>query len=287
MSITKESIIDALEKKGYKCQSNDVVKNSVLLPAINLLTESNISPCIYLDGLIAKYDYLDDIVSEIISIFEKHKEFDFDVLSMVTDKDWLLEHLFIALQRESTEPLIKKLCDDCFSGLEQYLYIRDKNGDDGWSIKLNTFILSLTNTSEDEAWINAQQNTFSPNEPVLKSLSSVFCEITGCTDFEEIPGIPQLYVLSNKCKTRGSIQVLNKKLMTSFVSSLEETLGKRPVKFVVLPSSLHEVILYPIFESDLFDDNEEKSLTELVQTVNREEVDPIDVLSDKIFILTV
>lgn len=287
MSITREQIINALEEKGYKCQSNNVIKNSITLEAINILTETNISPLIYIADIIENSSSLEDAVSKVISIYENHQDFEHkDIVQLLQDKNWLCEHLFIALQKsESDENLIKRDCDDCFTGLEQYLYIRDRAGEEGWSIKLNSSILALANLDECIAWQSAQKNTFAPGEVLLQSLSSLISEMSGCPDLEDIPGIPPLFVLSNRSKVKGSIQVCNKDCIDSFVSSLEESTGKHIVKIAVLPSSLHEVLLYPVFDGDVFDYEDEMSLTNMVQLVNQDSVDPIDRLYDRVFII--
>lgn len=285
-TITREDIIAALELKGYTCKANDVVKNSVTLPGINIITAGeNISPCIYIDTLLKQYSSIDDIVEAIISIYENHKSFDFDINQILYDKEWILEHLYIALQQSSNEELIKKQCIDCFEGLEQYLYIRSEIGDDGWSIKLNDSIMSTSGITYDEAWESARHNTFSKDEPVIKSLSSLLFDITGCPDFQDLPGVPPIFVLTNKKQTKGSIQIFNEECINNFVSTLEREKGIKPCKLVILPSSIQEVLLYPIYPDDVFDATSEEELSALVQAVNSESVDPIDVLSDHVFIL--
>jgi len=284
-AITRELIIEELEARGYSCYGSDIIKNSVVMPAITILAPSKANPIIYTDKLIENYDNLNDIVDKIISIYESHNEFDFDIISTIRNRNWILEHIFISLQQESDEPLIKKICEGPFTGLEQYLYVRDTTGIEGWSIKLNSSIIAIADISIEEAWDYARRNTFAPDEPILERLSDLLYEMTGCEDFLDNLFAPPLYVLSNRNKSKGSIQILNQEYIKKFVLSLEESSGQRPTKLVILPSSLHEVLLYPVYDGDIFDVEQEHSLTQMVQIINQENVAPEDVLSDHVFIL--
>ncbi|MDO4802978.1 MAG: DUF5688 family protein, partial [Prevotellaceae bacterium] len=109
-TITTEMIIERLVELGYTGASeNSVIKNGVRKTGITIRnSDSNIAPVIYLDDIMVKYDDVDSIVDIIINIYESHKSIDVDV-EQLTSKDWILEHVFIALQKSSNEQgLIKK-----------------------------------------------------------------------------------------------------------------------------------------------------------------------------------
>lgn len=82
---------------------------------------------------------------------------------------------------------------------------------------------------------------------------------------------PQMYVLSNKQNLHGAAEIMNQKAM----DKIAEKLGG---DFVVLPSSVHEVIVLP------FDDNmDSATLDNMIQEINGGVVSPEDKLSDHAF----
>lgn len=82
---------------------------------------------------------------------------------------------------------------------------------------------------------------------------------------------PQMYVLSNEHNLHGAAEIMNQKAM-------DEIADKLGGDFVVLPSSVHEVIILP------FDDNmDSATLDNMIQEINGGVVSPEDKLSDHAF----
>ena len=137
--MTKEMIITELSNRGYKAEAQNTIKNGVELEGIRILTDSNITPVIYTKAIIENAENenksLDEVVSAIIGTYESHKSFEFDV-NMLFDGDFILNSIFVGLQKVSTEDIEKKLCED-FEGIESYLYIRGEADREGsYSIKV-------------------------------------------------------------------------------------------------------------------------------------------------------
>ncbi len=83
---------------------------------------------------------------------------------------------------------------------------------------------------------------------------------------------PQMYVLSNSEKHYGAKAVLD----TQKMDEIAEKLGG---DYVILPSSVHEVLILPnAAEMD------RSALEEMVRTVNATEVKPNEVLSDNVYV---
>ena len=82
---------------------------------------------------------------------------------------------------------------------------------------------------------------------------------------------PQMYVLSNSDKHYGAKAVLD----TQKMDEIAEKLGG---DFVVLPSSIHEVLILPNAP-----EMDRSALEEMVRTVNATEVRPNEVLSDNVY----
>lgn len=269
-------IIAQLQERGYNAIAHDVVKNSVTRHGISI-RESNISPVIYVDSLIQANPSieLDDLVNQIINIYESNKSVDFDV-DLLTSREFILQNIYIGLQRSSSEELTKRDCDD-FAGIEQYLYVRGKSEQHGsWNMKIHAGILKKADISEKEAWAVAETNTFS--NTVIQSMASIMNEMLGFDDEDEIADDDSfpMYVISNRDKHLGAVQVLDKKAITEFARKHNAS------KLIILPSSLHEMILV------IPTDNEELDLSQfenMVAEVNATQVAPEERLTNKAYIL--
>lgn len=268
----REMIIAELQKRGYNAEVQNTVKNGVEFKGIRIQTGNNIAPVIYTDSIIENAEEenktLDEVVSEIIKIYEENKHFNFDIEAL-KNKDFVLSNLYIGLQKDSSENIIKKGCD--LDGIESYLYIKGTNEDGSFSIKLNKGLLENADISEDEAWKNAEANT--NKETNLESMAKVLSRMMGFDYFDETESSP-FYVISNKCGVKGASAILNKSVLADF--------GRRynTNKIVALPSSIHEMLIAPYTE-----DIDIKSFTSMVAEVNDTTVDPMERLTDRAYII--
>lgn len=274
--MTREMIITELANRGYKAEAQNSIKNGVELEGIRILTDSNIAPIIYTEKMIENAENenksLDEVVSAIISIYESKKSFKFDV-NMLFDRDFILNSIYVGLQKVSTEDIEKKLCED-FEGIESYLYIRGEADREGsYSIKVSKAILDRANISELEAWEQAQTNTEA--ETSLESMAKVMCKMMNMEYSEDMDEMTPFFIISNKSKVKGASAILNKKVLAEFGERYHTN------KIVVLPSSVHEMLLVPYTEEIDLD-----TFSDMVGQVNRSEVDPTEQLVDRAFIIT-
>lgn len=79
-----------------------------------------------------------------------------------------------------------------------------------------------------------------------------------------------MYVLTNAEKMNGAAAILDSKTM----EGISEKLGG---DFVIIPSSIHEVIILPLNTADT------DTLNGMVNDVNASEVAPLDVLSNHVY----
>ena len=274
--MTREIIINELNNRGYRAEAQNSIKNGVELEGIRILTDSNIAPIIYTKAIIENAENenksLDEVVSVIISTYESHKSFEFDV-NMLSDRDFILNSIFVGLQKVSTEDIEKKLCED-FEGIESYLYIRgEADREESYSIKVSKVILDHANISEVEAWEQAQTNT--EEETSLESMAKVMCEMMNMEYSEDMDEMTPFFIISNKSKVKGASAILNKKVLAEFGERYHTN------KIVVLPSSVHEMLLVPYTEEIDLD-----TFSDMVGQVNSSEVDPTEQLVDRAFIIT-
>lgn len=129
----------------------------------------------------------------------------------------------------------------------------------------------------------AKKNTKRLLPAKIRNMSEVMQEIarnylgndTEKTALDEMLSMPSeipLYVLSNHINTNGAITMLYEGILRDFAAVLEHDL-------IILPSSIHEVLLVP-YEGELC----MEELKEMVRHVNRTEVAKEEVLSDNVYI---
>lgn len=173
--MTREMIITELNNRGYNADSQNSIKNGVVLEGIRISTNSNIALIIYTEGIIEnaeeQHKTLDDVVSAIIGVYESSKAVNLDV-KMFFDRDYILNNIYIGMQKDSTEDIEKKACD--LEGIESYLYIRGDADKDGYySAKISRAILENANISESEAWEKAEEHINA--ETTITSMAKVMC----------------------------------------------------------------------------------------------------------------
>jgi len=267
MSYTREDIIKELTNKGYKAIPNDVYRNNVKSSGI-VIGDNRTNPCIYVDDFIRRGYSLEETTNAIVNIYESNKSVDFDV-DEILSRDWILEHTFIALQRESNEPLVKR--ESRFEGIEEYLYLKGSS----YSIRLNYGLLERVDISIDEMWKRAMDNTFSNSEICIESI----VEAIGLDDdfgFDDCP----IYVVTNKDKIKGSVLIFSEEVIA---------FGKeKGAKYLLaLPSSIHEFLIYVVRDELTYSELEDlkANLSSIICCVNDQEVDESERLGDKPYVI--
>lgn len=179
---------------------------------------------------------------------------------MFADRDYFLNNLFVGLQKVSKEILVKKATE--YDGIEAYLYFRETEHVGMRFVKITPDFVDSIGLDTEEIWETAKANTFAETE--LTSLKAL-----------KVTNEP-LYVVSNRPKIRGASAILNRDILRE----LAKQYGVN--KLVVLPSSIHEMIVIPYDTS--IDMNR---MSEMVRDINHSEVDPPDRLTDKAYLVDV
>lgn len=272
--MTRETIIENLQNKGYKASPRDVVKNGVKQEGVIIDTNSNIAPIIYTEFIIENAkrnnETVHDVVEKIIKIYEEHKDIKFDMNEILT-KDFIKDNIYIGLQRNSEEDIAKRPCG--LEGIESYLYVRcNEQNDEQATMKISSNVLDLVNITKNEAWNYAKINT--DNETHVDSLARVVAEMMGIPYNEKIDEKQPVLIISNKSKLKGAATILNKEILAKIAEKYNVD------KIIALPSSIHEMLITPYTENI---DIEE--LSEMVKEVNLAAVDPTERLTDRAYII--
>ena len=269
----REDIIKELVQRGYNVQAQDVIKNGVVLEGILIKDGSDTAPIIYTEHLIdAAESYgksLPEVVDAVIRAYEQRSHVNLTV-NQFLNKEFILSHVYVGIQRKSNEDIEKKSCD--LEGLETFLYIRDGSEEGQYSAKLNPHIMKGANLDSDEAWERAKKNTFA--ETQVQSVAAILAEMSGIPFSEEMESMSPLYIVSNKLKFRGASAILDQKALEAFGRE------HRVNKLIVLPSSIHEMLIIPYEGNGDLD-----AISDMVAEINQEHVEPEERLTDQAYLI--
>lgn len=264
----REKIIEKLIERGYNASAIDTVKNGVIWHGIIIKEENkSTTPIIYLDELDGQHD-LEESVSYVIAFYEKHRGFQFDV-NLLKDKEFIMKRIYIGMQKSSSEPLEKR--ESFLNGIEEYLFIDVSDG----VIKVRK---NLLNMDMHEVWEQALRNTIENSE--IESIQEVLKEVffdTGLEDeLNEGLKLRPMFVISNYNKRYGASAILNRRLLKKIAVQYNTS------KVLILPSSVHEMIVIPYNENMDIND-----FSETVHEVNSCTVAEEEQLTDRAYILKV
>lgn len=192
-------------------------------------------------------------------------------------KKEFLENLYIGIQKTSDKNVVKK--DSDLDGIEEYLYLKAFMDDSTFgNVSIEKNILDYIEISENTAWEVAEINTFSITKvmtmyEVIQSAMGLFSSPE--LEDEDIGRVP-MYILTNEFKNRGASAILDKKAL----ANVGKKLGTH--KLIVLPSSIHEMIVLPYT-----DDEAVLEYAEGVKKINESVVAFDERLTDQAYVITI
>lgn len=259
-------------------QVREVEKNNgVIFTGITITPEGkNIGATAYVDTYYDREIPVDVAAKEITDALTKaNMRAAFDINSIM---DWVQVkgNLTVRLYNKATNAEVKRSAGQYgFDGLIIVPVIMvDIDGDAGGSIKVTSRMLDEWKKSPKQVIDIALRNTKGNYE--IKGMTELLLDMRGVPESEkEMLRImmgneeEKIYVITNSSRNYGAIGAI----------LAQEELKKRfPNGYVILPSSVHEVICVPIS-----DEINERELTQLVQEVNGTKVSPEERLADRAF----
>mgnify|MGYP004646460275 FL=1 len=273
-------VLSVLEERGYSAEITEKVSNGVEMEGIIIsngkMGDEGIYPVIYTSDLIAEAEMYgksaEYVADQVIEILNENQCPDFNI-DLLQNKRWLLAHMYIGIQKESAEDIIREKCEK-MPGLEKYLYIKDVIGDDVYTLKITDWLLIRSDIEYKEAWKMAERNTF--NETRIISMGQVMAELLHMEYSPDMECGLKMYVVSNEMRSKGASAILDEEALFRFT----RTIGVRRV--IVIPSSIHEMLIVPVEEGISVDD-----ITPIVKEVNETMVIPEERLTDTAYVLEV
>lgn len=158
-----------------------------------------------------------------------------------------------------------------------YIGVIDENGD-MHTLNITYDMMQKFELDEEELYSLAAKNCKEKLRPRIWSLAQMFPEIVHkmSTDMDEvteagIEALKNMYVLSNSHVILGAVAML-------YEGVLEDFAAKIGGNILILPSSIHEVILITDSGMDI------KFLQELVRRINRQILEANEVLGENIYV---
>lgn len=261
---------------------HEVIKNNdKRLQAITILEsdKTNMAPAIYLEGYYKEYlsRGFTESVNGIIEAYEQNKIKDYADLSFLTSYEKVKGRLAPRLiNHEKNMQILKGTPHIRFLDLAvafHYLLVQDG----GFASVLVTHALNETwgKQPAEELFKDAIQNLERSVcvMPLLDEVRALTAEFEGALEQED-ECIRELCVLSNNSRFYGASALLSEKTLRDFADNTE--CGK----VIILPSSIHEVLLLPMREN-----YDPKELKEMVTDINGSKaVLDEEILSDNVYV---
>ena len=274
-----ETIVAMLQEKmgaEYEVKATDVTKNNdIQLVGVIMMRESDrMSPTIYLEEPYRQYRAgidMQEIVEKIVELYsEKMKDIDLDIDSF-RDFQYVRDRIFYKLiNYEKNTKLLEAVphfrwCDLAvvfYYGVEENVLGRA-------SILIHNNHLAMWDQTADTLYRIAQYNMKKSLPELLIPMQELVEEMTGIKldQSEDI----KMYVLTNRAKLNGASAML-------YSEKIRELADKLQSDLLILPSSVHEVLLLP-------DDSEHQYdfYRQMVEEVNTTQVEPEEILSFSLY----
>ncbi len=263
--------------------------NGTILNGLSIMRKgAGVSPTIYLESYYERFQEgtsFNFIIQEILQIYQEHTavtHLDFSILndfSLLRDKV-----MYKLIHTASNRELLQDIPSIPYLDLSIVFYLfLEKNEYGQMTALIHNDHLESWNTCLEELYRLASANTpeFLPADlkPMSDVMKSIAQEQLG-TDYREdfidelmsSPDASPLYVLTNSSGICGACALLYPDQLKNFADMLESDL-------VILPSSIHEVLLVPYDDHISFDE-----LAHMVSHINRAEVPVEDRLSDQVYL---
>lgn len=265
--------------------------NGTILNGLSIMRKgAGVSPTIYLESYYERFQEgtsFNFIIQEILQIYQEHTavtHLDFSILndfSLLRDKV-----MYKLIHTASNRELLQDIPSIPYLDLSIVFYLfLEKNEYGQMTALIHNDHLESWNTCLEELYRLASANTpeFLPADlkPMSDVMKSIAQEQLG-TDYREdfidelmsSPDASPLYVLTNSSGICGACALLYPDQLKNFADMLESDL-------VILPSSIHEVLLVPYDDHISFDE-----LAHMVSHINRAEVPVEDRLSDQVYLFS-
>lgn len=278
--------------KDYQVQIQKIMKNNAcsLTGLVIHKIGENVEPVIYLEPYYEKFkegDSLELLAKELFENYQKHgteqisDDFIKRLIVWVQAKDMVLYKI---INTEKNKDLLEKMPYREYLDLSIVYYMYLGQNDSGqYTVPISNDHMKLWGVTEEDLYQVARENTPLIFPGVIKTMEDVLSEIIkdhfGDVINDDIvnevfldqPAAPIFYVCTNYQGVNGAVCMLYEGILAEFAE-------KYGCDMVILPSSIHEVLLIP--DKGETDYGE---MREMVTSINESEVSDEDVLSNRVY----
>jgi hypothetical protein len=264
----------SLEIRDYP--KNNGVVNHGLTIRTNVV---NLCPCIYLDAFYDRYlsgeMNPDEVAEEVVKIYRQNEpKMSWDTRRF-TDYDMAKKNLrFHLINTEKNLELLETLPHRDFLDLS-IIYTVDLPCDEGKDvgrIQVKNEHAVMWGVDEETLYQQATENMDYCDASLLENMGTVLNSFSKDADKPVVDCNEPMYVLSNIRRYYGAIRILDEEILKAAADLLGED-------FIILPSSLHEVLLVP----DTAEAGELENLVNMVREVNDTQVAEQEILSYHVY----
>ena len=263
--------------------------NGVILDSLCICRpQDSIAPAIYLDSYFRQYQNgvpIDSIIAEIWAVYQENSHPDEVRFRNFTSLSHARNHIVYKLiSTAANRTLLQSLPHIPFLDLSIVFYLMFDDGETCFSSDIDERQLTRWEMSIDELFSLALENSLSMLPPTVRSLSDVIRGMAAAHLGDEYDAdliaklvseqnVSQpLYILTNTAEFHGAGCLLYPGQLKNFADAAESDL-------IVLPSSIHEVLLTPDRGS-----SRHSFFSNMVSQINEDEVRREEQLSDHIYL---
>lgn len=242
--------------------------------------DDKIRPQIYLEKYYEDYQRgkeLQEIVEEVLKMYKSAMK-DINPKNLERLEEWTNIKERLALRIVSKERNQKELYNLVYEEVCDLVAIAticvERNGEGVKSIRITQDLARKWNVSNKEILEAAKENTSKLFPPKIQDLYEFVQDMVDISREELSQGrknFPDLQILTNDLCINGATVIL----YDSFMKEVYEHLGG---KFIILPSSVHEVLVVPLEDSMYI-----PYLQEVVESINQRFVAEDEILSDNVY----
>lgn len=271
---------------GYHVTVRKTGKNNgVIYTGLDVKKDDlTISPLIYLDDHFKKYENGDITLHEVanyVTSVSKRENPSVDVKKFLNYESVSKSIVYKLVNTERNSELLEDIPHIEFLDLSivfQCMLVNDKH--ETASILVHNAHRKLWDVTTDELFKAAGENTPKLMGYEFKSMREAFCEIMNTETqkdldydafMEGIEADVPMYVLSNKYRVNGGACILYPTLLSDICNRLESS-------FYILPSSIHEVLVLPVDNTD-----RNAEIKAMIREINNTQVAPEEILSYSLY----
>lgn len=265
------------ERTGAFVSVRNVIKNNgMILTGMSIReADKDIAPTIYIDRCIeevlARKITVEDLVDEIVRIYEEHKDKNPISKGFAPDKDYILGRVELKLVNKGmNKELLREVPHRDFLDLAVMYIVVVEGGDNVYaSFLIRNEILEAYGITQEELEEAAAKNTYNTGFEMI-SMAQIMKQLTGC-DMGMTEEDNPMYVISNRARQNGANAMLFRQLFVDLSNKLESDL-------FIIPSSIHEVIAVPTMAN-----LQESDLVNMVREINNTQVSLEERLSYSVY----